>query len=86
MRQSILTELNEETVEKILKRLRRLNWDDKTTTSMIIDYLSRPWLVSFSNVQFLASLLAGLTFYYDWVGHTVVDNVLEEQRLGLEVE
>lgn len=85
VRFSMLSDLQEDAVEKILKRLRRLDWDSKEAPDLVVDYLSRPWLVTFANVEWLASLLAGLTFYYDFVGHRVVDNVLEEHRLGLEI-
>jgi len=85
VRRIVLVDLCEESVERCLKRLRRLDWADKTSVDLVVQYLSQPWLISYANVQWLASLVAGITFYHDSVGHRIVDNILEEHRLGLEV-
>lgn len=47
--------------------------------------LSRSWKVKYNNVLLLADLIGGLVAYQEEVGIRVVDNVLEEIRLGLEV-
>lgn len=65
--------------------MRKFNWEDPVVASYAMSCLSQPWNVKFSCVQWLASLVAGLMFYYDYAGHQVVDNVLEEFRLGMEV-
>lgn len=72
-------------VEKILKQIRKFNWDDAGVSAYAVICLSQPWHVKFSCVQWMASLVAGLMYYYDYVGYQVVDNVLEEFRVGMEI-
>lgn len=84
-RRLLFKELGKNSVEKVLKQMRKLNWDDPQVDSYVVRCLSQPWRIKFNNVQWLASLLAGLMYYYDHIGYDVVDNILEEHRLGMEV-
>lgn len=43
------------------------------------------WNIKFNTVHCLASLVAGLVSYHDDVGIKIVDDVLEEVRMGMEV-
>lgn len=47
--------------------------------------LTRVWNIKFNNVHCLASLVAGLISYQDDVGIKIVDDVLEEIRIGMEI-
>ncbi|KAJ3615551.1 hypothetical protein Zmor_016331 [Zophobas morio] len=95
-------DLNKMSVERVLKQLRKLNYEDLTTLHYVISSLSKPWKVKYYNVYCLASLVAGLSRWcsclffpvlvatqrstdrYDEVGVCVVDDLLEEVRIGLE--
>lgn len=84
-RKLMFQDLTRNTVEKILKQMRKFNWDDAQVDAYVVRCLSQPWRVKFVNVQWMASLLAGLMWYYDHIGYDVVDNILEDIRLGMEV-
>eukprot|EP00800_Vazella_pourtalesii_P014053 TRINITY_DN3468_c0_g4_i6.p1 TRINITY_DN3468_c0_g4~~TRINITY_DN3468_c0_g4_i6.p1 ORF type:complete len:946 (+),score=251.10 TRINITY_DN3468_c0_g4_i6:1-2838(+) len=78
-------DMNKLNVEKILKQMRKLNWKDEDVFEFAVRALSRSWKVKYNNVLLLADLIGGLVAYQEEVGIRVVDNVLEEIRLGLEV-
>lgn len=69
---------------KILKQLRKLNWKDKEVSSYVIRCLTSAWKVKFPNIRTLAGLVAELSIYQDFVGHYVIDAVLEDIRWCLE--
>jgi hypothetical protein len=47
--------------------------------------LTAPHSVKFNSIQCLASILSGLSHFYDDVAIEVLDNVLDDIRIGLEV-
>ncbi|XP_078487138.1 regulator of nonsense transcripts 2 [Ciona intestinalis] len=85
IRKLLFRELSKSTVEKILRQIRKLPWNDKEIRSYLVKCLSQSWNIKFNNVHCLASLLAGLIAYHDEVGHHVVDDVLEDIRVGMEI-
>ena len=85
IRKLIFRDLSRSTVEKILRQMRKLPWNNPDLNSYVIKCLSQSWNVKFNNIHCLASLVAGLVSYRDDVGHNVVDDVLEEARAGLEI-
>ena len=66
-------------------QMRKLNWNDKDDSDYAIKCLVAAWNVKYNNVHCLANLLAGLSQYHDWVGIRVVDAVLEDIRVGMEM-
>ena len=85
IRKLIFRDLSKSTVEKVLRQMRKLPWNDPDLSSYTIKCLSQSWNVKFNNIHCLASLVAGLAGYRDDVGHNVVDDVLEETRCGMEI-
>jgi hypothetical protein len=65
--------------------MRKINWDDAADREYALKCLSKPWKVKFNHIYCLASLVAGLNHYHDFIGVYVVDAVLEDIRVGLEV-
>ena len=53
--------------EKILRHMRKLDWDDPEISSYAVKCLTFAWNVKYYNVRCLANLLAGLMSYQ--VGH-----------------
>jgi regulator of nonsense transcripts 2 len=47
--------------------------------------MTSPWMLKYSAIPYLASVLAGIMWYHDWVGMIVVDALLEDIRIGLEI-
>ena len=84
IRKLIYQDLNRSGVHKILKLLRRLDWNDEATLSTLKKVFSKIWKVRFSNIPLMAYLLAELTQWHPIFGTFVVDNTLEQLRLGLE--
>ncbi|KAJ3180123.1 hypothetical protein HDU85_004126 [Gaertneriomyces sp. JEL0708] len=83
-RKLIYLDMSKKTVEKILKQLRKFNWEDATTRRMFFNAFTKIWKVKFSNIVLMAFLASELARYYPDFGVSVVDHVLEEVRIGLE--
>ncbi|XP_070557491.1 regulator of nonsense transcripts 2-like isoform X2 [Ptychodera flava] len=85
IRKLLYKDLAKLNVEKILRQIRKLPWDDKEISSYTTKCLTAIWNVKYNNIHCAASLLAGLVPYHEEVGIQVVDGVLEEIRLGMEI-
>lgn len=70
---------------KVLRQMRKLDWDDSETAAYITKCLTGVWNVKFYNIRCVANLLACLVSYQENIGPQVVDGVLEDIRLGMEV-
>ncbi|XP_054718821.1 regulator of nonsense transcripts 2-like isoform X2 [Uloborus diversus] len=70
---------------KVLRQMRKLDWDESETSAYITKCLTAVWNVKYYNIRCIANLLAGLVAYQENVGSQVVDGVLEDIRLGMEV-
>ncbi|CAG8586523.1 8837_t:CDS:10 [Ambispora gerdemannii] len=84
IRKLIYTDLNKKTVEKVLKLLRKLNWDDKEVYKILEKCFSKVWKIKYSNIHLMAILVSGLHRYHSDFGVALVDCVLEDIRIGLE--
>ncbi|XP_037077123.1 regulator of nonsense transcripts 2-like [Pollicipes pollicipes] len=85
MRKLIYQDLAKNTTEKVLRQLRKLDWSDTDTAAYCIRCLSSVWRIKYYHIRCLASLVAGLSQYQEDVGPHVVDNTLEDIRLGMEL-
>ncbi|KAI8916749.1 armadillo-type protein [Powellomyces hirtus] len=80
----IYADLSKKTVEKILKQLRKLNWDLAETRHMMNKIFGKVWKVKYSHLHMMAFMASELSRYYPEFGVSIVDNTLEEIRIGLE--
>jgi regulator of nonsense transcripts 2 len=85
IRKLLYHDLMKTNVDKVLRQIRKLNWDEPEISSFTIKCLIGIWNVKFYNVRCVANLLAGLNAFQDWVAPQVVDGVLEDIRLGMEM-
>ncbi|XP_073833077.1 UPF2 regulator of nonsense mediated mRNA decay isoform X1 [Musca autumnalis] len=85
IRHLIFEELNKQNVERSIKILRRINWNDPTVSSYVIKCLSKAYLLRFPLIRCLADLLSGLSSYQERAVTMVIDNVFEDIRAGLEI-
>lgn len=85
IRHLIFEELNKQNVERSIKILRRINWNDATVSSYVIKCLSKAYLLRFPLIRCLADLLSGLSSYQERAVTMVIDNVFEDIRAGLEI-
>ncbi|XP_048886602.1 regulator of nonsense transcripts 2 [Brienomyrus brachyistius] len=85
IRKLLYKDLSKVTTEKVLRQMRKLPWHDPETKSYLICCLVNIWNVKYNSIHCVANLLAGLVAYQEDVGIHVVDGVLEDIRLGMEV-
>ncbi|XP_073991304.1 UPF2 regulator of nonsense mediated mRNA decay isoform X1 [Rhodnius prolixus] len=70
---------------RVLKHLRMIDWENEVTADYAIKCLSSAWKIKFNRISALANLVAGLVEYQEFVGTKVVDSVLEDIRIGMEI-
>uniref|UniRef100_A0A673N298 Regulator of nonsense transcripts 2 n=1 Tax=Sinocyclocheilus rhinocerous TaxID=307959 RepID=A0A673N298_9TELE len=85
IRKLLYKDLSKVTTEKVLRQLRKLPWHDADEKSYLICCMINIWNVKYNSIHCVANLLAGLVAYQEDVGIHVVDGLLEDIRLGMEV-
>ncbi|KAJ3666664.1 hypothetical protein Zmor_002099 [Zophobas morio] len=85
IRKLLFQDLQKNNTDKIMRLIRKLDWSNEEVSSYAIKCLSSAHNVKYFNIRCLANLLAGLVTYQEEVGTRVVDSVLEDIRLGMEV-
>ncbi|XP_076469583.1 regulator of nonsense transcripts 2-like isoform X2 [Babylonia areolata] len=85
IRRLLYKDLSKITTEKVLRQMRKLNWDDSEIAFYATKCLTAVWNIRFNSVHCAANLLAGIAPYHEHVAIQVVDGVLEDIRLGMEV-
>lgn len=84
IRHLIYDVLTKKTIDKVLKLIRKLDWNDETIMRILHKVFTKPWKVKFGNVALLAMLTYDLQRYHPAFAIAVVDQVLEDIRRGLE--
>jgi len=84
IRHLIYDVLAKKTIDKVLKLIRKLDWDDPVVQRTLHKVFTKPWKVKYSNVSLLAMLTYDLQRYHPAFAISVVDQVLEDIRRGLE--
>ncbi|KAG1674544.1 Regulator of nonsense transcripts 2 [Nymphon striatum] len=85
IRKLLYTDLTKVNVEKILRQFRKLNWEDEAITAYAIKCFIASYNVRYYNIRCVANLLSGLSQYRDAIAPRVIDGVLEDIRIGLEI-
>ncbi|TWW64899.1 Regulator of nonsense transcripts 2 [Takifugu flavidus] len=85
IRKLLYKDLSKVTTEKVLRQMRKLPWQDPEVKGYLICCMVNIWNVKYNSIHCVANLLAGLVAYQEDVGIHVVDGVLEDIRLGMEV-
>ncbi|XP_060600449.1 regulator of nonsense transcripts 2-like, partial [Ruditapes philippinarum] len=85
IRKLLYKDLSKVTTEKVLRQIRKLNWDDPEIAFYTTKCLIAVWNIRFNSVHCAANLLAGIAPYHETVAIQVVDGVLEDIRLGMEI-
>lgn len=84
IRKILHEDLQKSNEEKILRLMRKLNWDDPEISAIAIQHLAGGWRVRASARRALARLTAELAAWQEYVAPAVVDTILEEIRVTLE--
>uniref|UniRef100_A0A8D0HB34 Regulator of nonsense transcripts 2 n=1 Tax=Sphenodon punctatus TaxID=8508 RepID=A0A8D0HB34_SPHPU len=85
IRKLLYKDLSKVTTEKVLRQMRKLPWQEPEVKDYVICCMINIWSVKYNSIHCVANLLAGLVLYQEDVGIHVVDGVLEDIRLGMEV-
>lgn len=85
IRKLIYKDLSKATTEKVLRQVRKLDWDDPEISFYTTKCLIAVWNIRFNSIHCAANLLAGIAPYHETVAIQVVDGVLEDIRLGMEI-
>ncbi|KAK6906386.1 hypothetical protein I203_100371 [Kwoniella mangroviensis CBS 8507] len=76
--------LMKRTLDKVLKLLRKLHWGDSETYEFILSSFTSPNDIKFGNIPYLAALVYDLQRYHPEFSIAVVDQVMEDIRIGME--
>ncbi|KAL4187983.1 hypothetical protein AMTRI_Chr09g41880 [Amborella trichopoda] len=83
IRKLLFSDLDKSSIEHVLRQLRKLPWND--CEPYLLKCFMKVHRGKYSQVHLIASLTLGLSRYHDEFAVAVVDEVLEEIRLGLEL-
>ncbi|GAA5821683.1 hypothetical protein JCM11251_000968 [Rhodosporidiobolus azoricus] len=77
--------LNRNSSDKVLKALRKMRWEDPAIVRKLHNAFTKVWKIKYSNVHLFAVLLYDLGRYHPDFSVSVIDDVLENIRVGMEV-
>nr|CAD1827855.1 unnamed protein product [Ananas comosus var. bracteatus] len=83
IRKLLFSDLDKSTVENVLRQLRKLPWAE--CEQYLVKCFLKVHRGKYSQVHLIALLTAGLGRYHDDFAVAIVDEVLEEIRVGLEL-
>ncbi|KAA8525750.1 hypothetical protein F0562_007599 [Nyssa sinensis] len=83
IRKLLFSDLDKSSIEHVLRQLRKLPWSD--CEPYLLKCFMKVHKGKYGQIHLIASLTAGLSRYHDEFAVAVVDEVLEEIRLGLEL-
>ncbi|CRL04165.1 CLUMA_CG017276, isoform A [Clunio marinus] len=85
IRYLIFQELHKGHVEKIVKYVRRLDWDDPEISEYVIKCLTKAYKFRWHLIRPLADFVSALSSYQERAVMRVIDGVFEDIRAGLEI-
>ncbi|KAI4302355.1 hypothetical protein MLD38_038110 [Melastoma candidum] len=83
IRKLLFSDLDKSSAEHVLRQLRKLPWSE--CEAYLLKCFMKVHKGKYSQIHLIALLTAGLSRYHDEFAVAVVDEVLEEIRLGLEL-
>jgi len=84
IRHLVYDALTKRSIDKVLKLVRKLDWNDQSVRLTLHKVFTKPWRLNYSNVGLMAMLANDLNRYHPEFVVSVVDQVLEDIRRGLE--
>lgn len=81
----IFQELHKGNVEKVVKYLRRLDWEDPKIAEYIVRCLTKAYSFRWHLIRPLADVVSALSSYQERAVTRVIDSVFEDIRAGLEI-
>jgi regulator of nonsense transcripts 2 len=84
VRNLVFVELSKKTLDKVIKQIRKLHWEEPEVVEMLRKIFVKPGKIRFGNIYLLAMLLAALYRFHTSFAITVLDEILERVTVGLE--
>lgn len=85
IRKLIYLDLSKRSLEKIIKQIRKLHWEEPEVPELLRKIFTKPGKIKYSNVHLLAVMLGALHRYRQDFTVSVLDDLLEKITVGLEV-
>lgn len=85
VRKLIYSDLNKRNVERIIKQVRKLHWEDHHVVTALHKVFVKPAQIKHSSVHLLAIILGSLHRYHQDFTVIVIDDLLESIQLDLEL-
>ncbi|KDQ21888.1 hypothetical protein BOTBODRAFT_50425 [Botryobasidium botryosum FD-172 SS1] len=76
--------LEKKTIDKVLRLIRKLDWEDTEVRKILFKIFTKPWKVKYGSIGLLAMLTCDLQRYHPDFAIAVVDQVVEDVRRGME--
>jgi len=77
--------LCKKSVDRTIKILRKLHWNDPEVVRLLKNILTKVWKVKFSNIYLLAIIVYDLSRFHPDFTVSIVDQVLENIRYSMEL-
>lgn len=84
LRKLVYEDLNKKTLEKVIKQIRKLHWEEPEVVAMLRKIFVKPVNIKFSNIHLLAVMLGALYRFHVDFAVSAIDEVLERITVGLE--
>lgn len=85
VRKLLYVDLNKRNVERVIKQIRKLHWEEHDVVQMLHKVFVKPGRIKYSSIHFLAIILGSLNRYHQDFCVSVIDDLLESIHLGLEL-
>ncbi|KAF2205755.1 nonsense-mediated mRNA decay factor [Delitschia confertaspora ATCC 74209] len=85
VRKLIYQDLSKRTLDKIVKQIRKLHWEEEEIVKLLHKVFAKPGKIKYSNIHILAIILGSLHRYHQDFTVSVIDDILESITIGLEL-
>jgi len=85
VRKLIYLDLTKRTLEKVIKQIRKLHWEEPEVPELLRKIFTKPGKIKYGNVHLLAVILGALHRYHQDFTVSVIDDLLEKITVGLDL-
>ncbi|KAH0340891.1 ARM repeat-containing protein, partial [Aureobasidium melanogenum] len=84
VRKLIYLDLSKRSLEKVIKQIRKLHWEEPEVPELLRKIFTKPGKIKYSNIHLLAVIIGALHRYHQNFTVSVLDDILEQITVGLE--
>ncbi|KAK8159627.1 armadillo-type protein [Phyllosticta citrichinensis] len=85
LRKLVCLDLTKRSLDKIVKQIRKLHWEEDEVVGLLHKIFSKPGKIKYSNIHLLAVILSSLHRHHLDFCISVIDDLLESITFGLEL-